>query len=252
MKKLWILLALVLCLAPAVRADVIYTPEDHFFSTHECDYVNRSYFASGPEGEVVIYLSPESSVKRGRVSNGEVLGILYSYEAKEGTLWGYTEHEAGTGWVPMGYLTLRYDYISFQEEFAERIVYLDKYLKVEAGEAVRFWSYPGSDYSMELAIEPENTPEYGAYFEDDGGRRWGYVGYYYGFRNVWVYLEDPLAGYEELYAEIPPQTVTHPSAPVRDIVNLPKGPGMGIVLTAVAAVVLGSGAFLWLTRKKKA
>ncbi len=253
MKKICILLALLLVLAPVVRADVIYEPEDSFYWANrgECAYHNRTYTANGPENVAVLYQSPKSAIPTARIPNGESLPVLYVYEDEAGNQWGYTEGE-DTGWVPLAYLVLQYDYLCFREEFGSRITWLDKYLQVEATGTVRFWSYPGSENCLELEVDGEYLPEYGATFQDDGGRRWGFVGYYYGHRNGWVCLDDPAAPYYELYADSPAQTVTPPTAPEHPAVEItPEGIPMGGILAGVgvlAALCLG---FLVLTRKRK-
>ena len=64
MKKILCLWAVVGCFlfcGLCVRADVIWEPEDSFYKKHseECVYVNRLYTANGPDGEVILYKSPE-------------------------------------------------------------------------------------------------------------------------------------------------------------------------------------------------
>ncbi len=253
MKRLCLLLALVLLLAPLVRADVIVEPEDSFYWSHrgECARHDRTYTANGPENTVVLYQSPETGIVTARVPNGESLRILYVYEDAQGVQWGYTEGE-DTGWVPMLYLILQYDHICFQEEFASRITTLEEYRSLEVGGTVRFWSYPGSENCLELEVDQEYLPEYNALFQDDGGRQWVYVGYYYGHRNSWVCLDAPGAPYYELYAESPAQTVTPPEPPAwteGDPIT-PPGPSMGGILVAAGVLAALCGGFLLLTRKK--
>ena len=256
--SLLLALIFVLALAPAVRADVIIEPEDSFFWDHrgECVRVERPYYADGPENVAVVYRSPESSAVVERVKNGEVLWIDYVYADENGISWGlcdyYSPEEHWTGWIPMDYLLLKYDETAFREEFADRILEETGTL-TESGAEVRFWSYPGSDYATPFAVEGDYAPEYFETFTDDAGRKWGHIGYHMGIRDVWVCLDDPTADYQTLYAELPPQAVTHPvkDQAAEPIEIKPAGPSMGGILAAVCVIAILSGGFLWITRKKK-
>lgn len=256
-RTLCLLLALIFLLAPAVRADVIFEPEDSFFWEHrgECQYHNRVYYADGPDKVAEVYRSPESPAVVERVKNGDPMWISYIYEDENGISWGFCENfqEGWSGWVPMDYLLLKYDYICFREEFADRITALDKCGKLSADGVVYLWNYPGSQDSDTFQLDPEYLPEYEQVFTDDAGRQWGYVGYHMGIRNVWVCLDAPTADYRTLYAEAEPQKVTHPvrEEPSAPIEIKPAGPSMGGILSAVCVVAILSGGFLWITRKKK-
>jgi hypothetical protein len=255
--SLLLALIFVLALTPAVRADVIFEPQDSFYWEHrgECQYLSRTYYADGPDKVAVVYRSPESSAVVERVKNGDELWISYTYEDKNGISWGYCENyeEDWAGWVPMDYLLLKYDYICFQEEFGDRITTPEEYGVLSAEGDVYLWNYPGSEDSMIYTVDREYPPAYEAVFTDDAGRNWGYIGYDRGIRNVWVCLDDPTADYRTLYAENAPQTVTHPvkeqgTAPIE---IKPAGPGMGTILSVVCVLAILSGGFLWITRKKK-
>ena len=254
-RMICLLLALIFTLAPVVRADVIYEPEDSFYWEHrgECQYHNRAYYADGPENVAEVYRSPESSAVVERVKNGDQLWISYIYEDKNGISWGYCENfqEDWAGWVPMDYLLLKYDNTSFQEEFAQRITEQNGELSTEG--TIHFWNYPGSEDSTTIPVEPDYLPQYEQVFTDDAGRQWGYIGYHMGIRNVWVCLSNPTADYRTLYAEHEPQQVTHPvrEAAAEPIEIKPAGPSMGAILSVICVVAILSGGFLWITRKKK-
>lgn len=255
-----LLLALLLCLSlvPAVRADVIYEPEDSFYWEHrgECQYHQRNYYAAGPDNVAVVYRSPASSAVVERVKNGDTLWISYTWEDENGIAWGYTEHYSNSGldwsgWVPMEYLLLKYDHICFREEFADRITEEAGTLEVSGGE-VRFWSYPGSEDATAFAVEGDYLPEYQQTFTDDAGREWGYVNYHMGIKHVWVCLDAPTADYPTLYAEHEPQQVTHPTAPDTAPVEIrPGGPSLSAIVAAACIIAVLSMGFLLLTRKKK-
>ena len=253
-----LLLALVLLLAltPAVSADVIVEPQDSFYWEHrgECQYHNRSYYADGIDNVAVVYRSPESPAVVERVKNGLELWISYIYEDENDVVWGYCENyeESWSGWIPMDYLLLKYDSICFREEFADRVI-KETGTVAESGGEVRFWNYPGSEDAIALAVEGDYAPEYQEAFTDDAGRKWGYVGYHMGIRDVWVCLDDPTADYPTLYAEHEPQQVTHPVKDVTDqpVEIKPQGMSLNGILAAVCVIAILSGGFLWVTRKKK-
>lgn len=260
MKRIFcLLLAALLCLSllPAVRADVIFEPEDNFYWEHrgECVYHNRVYTANGPDTVTVVYASPKSAVVAARVPTGQQLWISYTYEDGNGILWGYCEDYTDDwyGWVPMDYLVLVYDYICFREEFSHRILERSGTIGESGEERVYFWLYPGSEaHSAAMFVEGEYLPEYEQVFTDDAGRTWGYVAYYMGIRNVWVCLDAPTADYPTLYAEHAPQQVTHPTAPETVPAEIkPGGPSLGGILAAVCVIAILSMGFLMFTRKKK-
>ncbi len=255
-----LLLALIflLALTPVVSADVIFEPQDSFYWEHrgECQYHNRTSYADGIDNVAVVYRSPESAAVAERVKNGLELWISYTYEDSDGFVWGYCENyeENWTGWIPMDYLLLKYDYICFREEFADRIEEQNGTIPPSGTGRTHFWFYPGSDSLWaHMDLTEDYLPEYQAVFTDDAGREWAYVGYYAGIRDSWVCLSDPTADYAALYAENAPQAVTHPvkEQGAEPIEIKPSGPSMGGILAAVCVISILSGGFLWITRKKK-
>lgn len=207
MKKwLCILSGMICCaLCPlSVRADVIWEPEDSFYDEHasECHHVNRLFTANGPDGIVIVYKSPEIPEVVDTWENGRKVSILFTYEDGDGILWGvYDNYKGKCGWVPMDYMEVVYDSISFREEYASEILKQngqidDKYIGAE----VFFWSYPGGDIYISQTLS-DHTPEYHATFVDEDGNLWGNIGYYYGIRDRWICIARPDADYEELYPE---------------------------------------------------
>lgn len=251
------------------RADVIYEPFDSFYEEHreECVYVCRSYTATGPNGEVAVYESPESAKVEAAVANGEQVYISYTYEDADGILWGCCETWETdiemTGWVPMDYMTVVYDGISFDEEYS------DQYLVVEGqlsdaylGKTIYLWEYPGSEQfgSFDLAQNQEYLPSYSMEFTDAEGRTWGKCSYYMGWRDYWINLDDPTADYETLFPDAEQETQPETEVPetqakcVEEIV--PKEPASQkyvkiAAAIAVAAVVAVTGVLLYLLKKKK-
>lgn len=198
------------CVLP-VRADVIWEPEDAFYEKHSsmCTYVNRCFTANGPEGTVTLYKSPESPKVIDTWENGYAVYISYTYMDSDGILWGIYEGRESkqTGWVPMDYMKVVYDHISFREDYGSEIVDESGDLEEQYREGrVCFWDYPGSKeyYAMNLADWPD-LPGYTGVYTDEKGYRWGFVGYYYGRRNFWICLDQPVADYEQLYPDGGPQ-----------------------------------------------
>ena len=108
-------------------ADLIWEPSnDSFYKTHrgECQHVGRVYIANGPNGELVVYKSPEDPGIVTKVPNGSTFTVSFIYQDKDGITWAvYNDFTTDIiGWVPYDYLVLRYDYISFEEAYREEIV----------------------------------------------------------------------------------------------------------------------------------
>ena len=210
MKKWICIMALlcycVVCMQP-VRADIIWEPEDGFYSKHidECVYVNRLYTANGPDNIVIIYKNPESPSVVSRLTNGERMNISYVYTDQDGIEWGYADE---TGWTPMAYLEVVYDAISFEEAYADEIKAQSGSLDAAYMEKeILLWQYPGSEnfYAVSPGENGTNLPEYSAVFTDEQGRDWGNTAYYYGYKDVWICLDEPDAPFEKLYPDNAPE-----------------------------------------------
>ena len=258
MISLILALIFVLMLAPGALADVLWIPDDAFLNDRldDCENHGRSYYAAGPDGQVTVYESPESNIVAKKLPNGELVGINWVYTDENGVAWGFCEHwdedfnTDWTGWMPMAHLLLKYDSPAFQEEFAQRITAQEGELEVSGAE-VRFWDYPGSGEATVVTVDGEYRPSYDAVFTDDAGRVWGHVGYHMAIRDMWVCISDPTADYDTLYAENPPQQVTHPTQAGTPVEIKPAGMDLKTVLLAVIALAAASGGFLLVTRKKK-
>lgn len=265
MKKLFcVFISVLLALSCVVSAgaDVIFEPRDSFYETHrdKCEYHDRSYTANGPNGELKVYESPESDRVCAVVPNGEELYICFVYQDGDGILWGITENWETelTGWVPMDYLELIYDEVSFLQEHENELVEEAGELAGEfGGKTVRFWEYPGSTRYYEVWVEGDYLPQYQTVYVDPCGNRWGRVGYYMAMRG-WISLDAPGADYDTLYPDVPEQTLeteaeTVPSQPEAEIVPKPAG-DMGLVLIlagSVLAVVAVTAVLLVVLLKRK-
>lgn len=132
-----------------VKADVIWEPMgDAFYEEHagECEYQVRSYTANGPEGKVIVYKSPEDATETAVIENGKVVSISYTYMDKNGVSWGVYENweTDEQGWLPMDYMEVVYDYLSFEEDYGTAIKAQEGTLSKEySGQTILIWDYPG-------------------------------------------------------------------------------------------------------------
>ena len=66
---------------------------------------------------------------------------------------------------------------------------------------ILFYTYPGSDDSYRVQVAGGDwMPGYWLTYEDEKGRTWGCVDYYYA-QSGWVCIDEPQAGPEELWPE---------------------------------------------------
>lgn len=190
-----------------VYADVIFEPQDSFYEEHreECKYVNRAFTANGPDGKVILYKSPELQVVTNTWSNGETVYISHTYEDSRGVVWGICDD---AGWMPMAYMEVVYDSISFAEEYAQDIADETGMLDEQyMGRKIYLWEYPGATQENTITAE-QYLPEYKSVYVDESGRSWGNIGYYYGYKNKWVCIDDPVTNAEGLYPDGAPQRRT--------------------------------------------
>lgn len=213
MKKRICLLGIMVCFLLSVvpaRADVIWEPQNSFYEEHssECNYVNRLYTADGPDGVVIVYESPESDKMCATWENGTTVWISFTYEDERGILWGISEEEEN-GWMPMDYMKVVYDSISFEEEYGGQIEAQSGEVEEQyRNDTIYLWKYPASEqYSMMdlKSLGAEYMPQYDAVYSDETGHQWGKIGYFYGLRSVWVCLDAPTSDYAALYPDGAPQ-----------------------------------------------
>lgn len=261
MKRRVCLLGILACImipALSVRADVIFEPRNSFYQTHaeECTYISRYFTANDPDGQVTVYKSPESPGVIVTLENGTEIYISYTYQGKDGIEWGfYYNNDSEAGWIPMDYLQVIYDHISFQEEYGGEITEQTGSLGEEyKGKDICFWSYPGSRECIVRTMDWQGMPEYIKVYTDKKGYNWGFVGYYYGTKDSWVCIDQPEADYEELYPDGYPQTGTraedgNPGGQASRIV--PKMNPWTILITAVLVTAVAAVTAGLLVRLKK-
>ncbi|MCI9336979.1 MAG: hypothetical protein HFH93_05465 [Lachnospiraceae bacterium] len=185
-----------------VRADMLIEPMDLFYEQHssECSYVGRQFTANGPDGKVIVYKSPKLPEVVDVWENGREVYIQFAYEDEDGIAWGIYDADV-TGWMPMDYLELIYDSISFQEDYGDEIKDETGSLDREfLNQEIRFWRYPGAE-AYECFLASSYVPDYRLIYTDEAGNRWGRIGYYFGIRDMWVCIDAPTAAYDELYPD---------------------------------------------------
>lgn len=261
-KTVW-LIAMALCLASAlclpVLADVIIEPQDDFYSGHsgEMDYVNREYYTNGEIGYTPISDEPGGRVL-GYAKNGQVFLVSFVYTDASGGQWGLVEYAKDgdlltsapytgkVGYIALDDATGVYDSQAFYEEHeAELKPYTGDKSELSGGAVL--WTFPRSgtfyDFEEDLALE---SVEFDATYTYEDGQVWGHLGYYYGLRNVWICLSDPIN--QNIPAEIPdlPDFVE----PTGDVPSVGLSPA-ALAAVLVAAVAVISILLIVILRKKK-
>ena len=279
---LLLVLAFGLALALPALADVIFEPEDDFYKKHreECSYVNRNYYVDGEGGSVTVWRSPENRKEVASAANGEVFNVSFVWDGGAEGTWGVVAYDREdwrkSGWVLMSDLRLKYDSISFREEFGGEIREMKAELKLGDYPKLQSWPYPCAaapdgcfDWSGDSGWSaPEEPLAFNNVYEDPSGLRWGYVGYFYGDRDFWVCLsapdaEDPWAALGAVRPADPGEASRPAPAPVQDpspapdpaptVVPSPQTSESGVLLPACltgGAAVL-AGILLVVFRKKR-
>lgn len=261
MKKYLLMLSTLICcmlFVLPVHADVIWEPDDYFYNQHaiDCTYVNRMFTANGPDGVVIVYKNPESPQIITQLDNGFQTYISYTYTDSDGIVWGIYEGSDKTGWLPMDYMQVVYDSISFREDHAAEIVSESGELKSQyQNKEIYLWKYPGSE-EFDIIKTEDFMPSYNSVYLDAENRCWANINYYFGYRDVWICIDQPTADFTTLFpAGTPPketaQTTPDTSTTQKRIV--PKQNMTVVLLTVIlvlAVVLITAGLLLKLKRKK--
>ena len=247
--------------APAF-ADLMWEPDNNsFYNRHrnQCEYENRSYYANGKEGFVTAWDAPDGSLVVDQYGNGEKLWIYYIYEN-----WGLISRWDGgketSGWISLSDLSLVYDYISFEEEYADRITpYSDEFADYNGdAEVVNFYEYPGApgiNQSWEISGEwhvldnltgTADNPSYiSSIFVDENGLTWGFIVYMYGRLNSWFCLDEPDG------TDFPVREVSTPQLTPARTPALPTRSYIPYILVAAVVAVTGGILIYFYGRKRK-
>ncbi|MBE6996708.1 MAG: hypothetical protein E7427_00860 [Ruminococcaceae bacterium] len=204
LSSLLLLCALLSALAAPALADVAYIPTNDFLEKHQqdCVYENRWYWTNGPFGYVQAHTAPESR-ESVPLPNGQRYLISSIYQGS----WGLLEYDPDTlgsmpwqgvsAWVRMSDMVADYDNQSFMADHGAELVQETAELDWNRTDTVYVYRYPGSGVVTD-SLSPEwfgqDQISFGPLFTDPAGRRWGYCGYLYGHRDLWVCLDDPYNG----------------------------------------------------------
>lgn len=241
------------------HADVIWEPEDDFYRLHanDCDYVNRSFYANGESGYMEIFTEPGGR-SLGFTENGNLFHVQFSYVLGKET-WGYVEfttddgrlvpRDEGSfqgGWAKLKETAAKFDFQSFDDRHArEYQPFEGDYTELSK---VILWTFPNSGEPLNgTLLETDENFQIAHVYTDLEGHPWGYIPYYYGWKNVWVSLDRPTD--TSIAAKDVPILEFHSPEPG----FVPKAAqnelGTGIIL-GVAAVVLLSSLLLAFRKKK--
>lgn len=197
-KRIFALIITVLMLAafavPAF-ADVIIEPENNgFYQKHsdDCDHDDAKAYTARAEAGVNMYDEPNGKVVYVKDA-GEIFYSQWYYIAEDGVEWRchmfYNGSSFDSYWFNINDVLRLYDYNDFEAEHKKEF-YDASEIECDISKAV-FYEYPCGPVKYSAAELHEFEPCFQQYFKDEASREWGYIGYSYGIRNVWVCLSDP-------------------------------------------------------------
>lgn len=260
-----ILAALVSGLALPASADIAFEPNDSFYKSHSgnCHYEDRTYHANGPEGYVLIYTSPKGSAESA-LPNATAVYVSYTYNDGE---WGCIEYDPEapgsgnwqnnvSGWVKMADMICDYDDIAFLEEHEAELTEAERTLTIEPDDTVYCYKYPGSGIVTDTLVGAWASGPLGfsTIFVDSAGREWGHLGYFRGYRDCWICLDDPtndaLAPDENFhsYDFVPAASASDLNAAVKSAASQ----NVYVYAGAAGVVVIAAAVLAAVLRRKKA
>ena len=250
MKKLCSLLLCVLLaagLAGPALADVIWEPDDDFYTAHydECTLVQADFEA---QTDTAIQKSPEDAAVLETVPAGETVYVSFLWHG-----WGYAETTGG--WVDLSGFRKLYDESDFLAAHQHELTDEEGTVSRAENDPIVLWTFPGSGVIADVIRRDdfdwaEDDPAYYTLWTDEDGARWGRVGYYYSARG-WICLDKP--GADDLPGTAPVYAAEDSAgeAPAWDSEPEPDQIA-GLVIAIVAAVVLVTAILLAvLLRKRK-
>ena len=208
LKRLITFMILICCFllisVQIARADLILPPDNDFYERYksQCIYLGRSFTVNSADGFVSVQKEPGSPEEMTTLENGEIIYVEYSCFFN-GDFWGITSFLNSdknsdlwrlSGWVKMDQLLVLYDYVAFEEDHpGEFYIYDGDYEAIRETGAMIAWAWPGSGTVLWTVedVDTENFYVLHAYMDEEG-REWGFVTYFYGSRDIWVCLSDPL------------------------------------------------------------
>ncbi|GEM_PF-2451384 len=199
---LFLLAALILLLSVPVHADIVYEPMgDDFYLTHSSACETTYYWCSYKvisETSVEVAVSPEDFTAVTELQPGDVFSSNTTYRSGD-SAWYYVRSFSGQdkdGWISSDLVERLYDSELFILDHGSEIGG-NLNLDVSELDTITAAAYPGGYIleSPDLALFKRNEPGTPVQFEksytDPEGKRWGYLGYFYGGVNGWVCLDDP-------------------------------------------------------------
>lgn len=191
-------LGIALCLGSSCFADVIYTPDDRFYSDNysECETVDRFFVA--PPGSVA-QVSPENALSSFETEPDFKYKVSVSYTDEDGNVWGCIEkdNEFGgrSGWLPLGSMSLVYDGISFERDHGDEFRSPSGFSPdLDRGAVV--YDYPASPQKWVWGSGTDfSDVSFESAWTDENGFTWLKIPYHMGIRG-WICAENPLAGHD--------------------------------------------------------
>lgn len=256
--SLVLVLAALMALCAPARGDVLWEPNNSFYEGHrdQCDYIGRQFYANGDEGFITLWDAPGGTRVMHQFQNGYTLWIYYQYEDWAcAVVWGDEGEIAG--WAPMADFVLKYDYLSFAEEYADEIrPYNGEFAEYTGTGEILVWEYPGAsvpkdrwDYDKEMVALLTGSAGQESYiseaFVDEEGLTWGFVGYLWGRWNGWVCLDDPSG------ETFPVREVGTPELTAAQEPAMPARGYVPYILSGVLVVAVAAAAAVLLARRKK-
>ena len=253
---------LVSLLCGYALADAIFAPEDDFYNSHagDCEYINRDYYANVESGFTELFTKPNGS-SLGFADNGELFHIQFSYKLGD-ELWGLAEYsESGnkliarngdvykTAWMKLSDFTTKFDYISFDEAHSsEYNAYEGDYSELSGVVNIVMWTFPNSGESNGTVDQVDEDFAVGSVYTDIDGVKWGFVSYYYGMKNFWICLSDPIN--TDKAAKDVPAVILNTPEPGAQPVSTANDMTTVIIICVAAALLCSALAFALLKKKK--
>jgi hypothetical protein len=147
----------------------------------------------------------------------------------------------------MNELLVLYDHVAFDDEYsASFYTYTGDYDEIKAAGSVILWQWPGSGIALWTTdyLDTVNFSVSYAYM-DEQGREWGFIGYLYGHRNIWVCLSDPLNSNIPIFNPTPEPAEWVPDTLHTDILQHggeqgSEIPTLAVIVVLVTALVAGT------------
>lgn len=252
MKQIISILLLIALLVPSARADVIIEPENVFYSAHqdEITYLPRRYEANGSSGWVCLVESPNLQLTRKTWTNGTVFSVNWYYNDGS-TTWGLVDDAY---WIDLSQCLVVYDYLSFEQDYGTEFknyssdeLKLCDYIPATGEVNLVLYSYPGSEGHdiFTLSAEDLDWITFTCSWTDENGYLWGFIGYLYGYRNMWICLDHPSSSTLPTRTPVIAERIPPKEPGLLERIDSAVWPTAGLVLLVAA----GTAVLIW--RRKK-